>query len=178
MRLLKENSKTILRLVSKKRLQRRTHTGIPYILRHAAIIGSLDTNGYLHRSITDIIDDMAFGPGIEVSVPEAEEALAAVRSLEPPGIGAQDLQDCLRMQLEAMPPEKRRNDALKIINDAYDAFTMKHKHRIMSGLHMSETDATEAIELILTLNPKPDSAQQSYSGTADREQLRRGNEES
>ncbi len=122
------------------------------------IIGSLDTNGYLHRSITDIIDDMAFGPGIEVSVPEAEEALAAVRSLEPPGIGAQDLQDCLRMQLEAMPPEKRRNDALKIINDAYDAFTMKHKHRIMSGLHMSETDATEAIELILTLNPKPGAA--------------------
>lgn len=122
------------------------------------IIGSLDSNGYLNRSIRDIIDDMAFGPGVEITTEEAEEALAAVRSLDPPGIGAQNLQDCLRMQLEAMPQTATRDNALRIINDAYEAFTMKHKHRIMSQLRLSDSQASEALDLILTLNPKPGSA--------------------
>ncbi len=122
------------------------------------IIGSLDPNGYLHRTLRDLIDDMAFGPGIEVTEDEARQALAAVRSLDPPGIGASDLQDCLLMQLQAMPQDKRRDDALRIISDAYEAFTMKHKHRIISGLHMTEQEASEALDLILTLNPKPGAA--------------------
>ncbi len=122
------------------------------------IIGSLDSNGYLNRSIRDIIDDMAFGPGIEITTEEAEEALAAVRSLDPPGIGAHNLQDCLRMQLEAMPRSEVRDNALRIINDAYEAFTMKHKHRIMSLLKLTDIQTSEALDLILTLNPKPGSA--------------------
>lgn len=122
------------------------------------IIGSLDPNGYLHRTVPDLIDDMAFGPGIEVTPDEAAEALKAVRSLDPPGIGATGLQDCLRMQLEAMPASTQRDNALRVINDAYEAFTMKHRHRIMSGLHMSDREASEAIDLILTLNPKPGAA--------------------
>ncbi len=122
------------------------------------IIGSLDPNGYLHRTLRDLIDDMAFGPGIEVTEDEARQALAAVRSLDPPGIGASDLQDCLLMQLQAMPQDKRRDDALRIISDAYEAFTMKHKHRIISGLHMTAQEASEALDLILTLNPKQGAA--------------------
>lgn len=119
------------------------------------IIGSLDTNGYLHRSLRDIVDDMAFGPGIEVSMEEAEEALRVVRSLEPAGIAASDLRDCLRMQLVAMKPSDTCCNALRIIDEAYEAFTMKHKHRIMSGLKLSDREATEALDLILSLNPKP-----------------------
>ena len=122
------------------------------------IIGSLDSNGYLNRSLRDIVDDMAFGPGIEVSMKEAEEALATVRSLEPAGIGAADLRDCLRMQLKRMPVSSRRDNALRIINDAYEAFTMKHRHRIMSALHLDSDQTSEAIELILSLNPKPGAA--------------------
>lgn len=131
------------------------------------IIGSLDSNGYLHRSLADIVDDMAFGQGIEISMPDAEKALEAVRSLDPPGIGASGLQDCLRMQLERMAPSRRRDDALKIVNDAYDAFTMKHRHRIISALHIDDERVNEALQLILSLNPKPgatlgnDSAQAS-----------------
>lgn len=119
------------------------------------IIGNLDSNGYLRRTLPEIIDDLAFGPGIEVTMQEAEEALRAVRSLDPPGIGATDLKDCLRMQLAAMPESEERDTALRIIDHAFEAFTMKHKHRIMSALHISDAEATRAIELIRSLNPKP-----------------------
>lgn len=122
------------------------------------IIGSLDSNGYLHRTLTDIVDDLAFGPGVEVSMQEAEEALRTVRSLEPAGIGASDLRDCLRMQLVDMKPSEVRDNALRIIDEAYEAFTMKHKHRIMSGLRLPEADVSKALELILSLNPKPGAA--------------------
>ncbi len=122
------------------------------------IIGSLDSNGYLHRTEHEIIDDLAFGPGLEVTHDQVEEALRAVRSLDPPGIGARDLQDCLRMQLEAMAAGERRDNALRIINEAYEAFTMKHRHRIISALKLSEAQVKEALDLILTLNPKPGAA--------------------
>lgn len=122
------------------------------------IIGSLDSNGYLSRSLRDIIDDMAFGPGIIVDTETAAAALAAVRSLDPPGMGARDLQDALAMQLEAMPESEPRDNALRIIREAFDAFTMKHKHRIISQLRMTEQDVDEALALILSLNPKPGSA--------------------
>lgn len=122
------------------------------------IIGSLDSNGYLHRTLTEIIDDLMFGPGVEVSREEAEEGLEAVRSLEPAGIGAYNLQDCLRMQLERLPSSERKKDALRIINEAYEAFTMKHRHRIVSALHISESRVSAALDLILSLNPKPGAA--------------------
>lgn len=122
------------------------------------IIGSLDGNGYLHRTIIEIIDDLAFGPGVEITRHEAEEALRIVRDLEPAGIAASNLQECLRIQLERLQPSKARTDALRIIDEAYEAFTMKHKHRILSLLQISAERVDAALELILTLNPKPGAA--------------------
>lgn len=119
------------------------------------IIGNLDTNGYLRRSLPNLINDMAFGPGIDVTETEAREALDAVRSLDPPGIGAFDLRDCLILQLEAMPSSSTRDDALKILREAYEAFVMKHKHRVVSQLRMCSERVQAALDLILTLNPKP-----------------------
>lgn len=143
---------SLLQQLSEKSLSARVETAARFI------IGSLDPNGYLHRSLRDIIDDLAFGPGVEISEAEAQEALDAVRSLDPPGIAASDLQDCLRMQLEAMPESSVRNNALRIINKAYEAFTMKHRHKILSLLHFSTEDTDKALELILSLNPKPGAA--------------------
>ncbi len=122
------------------------------------IIGNLDSNGYLNRSLENLVNDMAFGPGIDVNDTEAHEALDAVRSLEPSGIGAFDLRDCLELQLFAMPPTQDRDDALRIMREAYEAFTMKHKHRIISQLHISEKRVDAALSLILSLNPKPGNA--------------------
>ena len=122
------------------------------------IIGNLDSNGYLNRSLENLVNDMAFGPGIDVNDTEAHEALDAVRSLEPSGIGAFDLRDCLELQLLALPPAQDRDDALRIMREAYEAFTMKHKHRIISQLHISEKRVDAALSLILSLNPKPGNA--------------------
>ncbi len=122
------------------------------------IIGNLDGNGYLNRSLPNLVNDMAFGPGIDLTDSEAREALDAVRSLEPAGIGAFDLRDCLELQLVAMPESQDRDDALRIIREAYEAFTMKHKHRIISQLRLSAERVDAALSLILSLNPKPGNA--------------------
>ncbi len=122
------------------------------------IIGNLDSNGYLDRSLRSMTDDMAFNEGIEISDEEARQALEAVRSLDPPGIGAFNLRDTLLMQLEAMPESTTRNDALRIIRDGYEAFTMKHKHKLVSNLHLSLAEVDEALDLIRSLNPRPGAA--------------------
>ena len=139
----------LLAQLSERRLSPRVETAARFI------IGSLDSNGYLNRKLRDIIDDLAFGPGVEISEKEAREALDAVRSLDPPGIGANGLQDCLRIQLERMPKSETRDVALLIINKAYSAFTMKHRHRIMSTLKLPYYMVSGALNLILSLNPKP-----------------------
>ena len=119
------------------------------------IIGSLDSNGYLTRTIRDIVDDMAFGPGIYITEREAGEALRVVQSLEPAGIGAADLQQTLEIQLEAMRTSQVRDDALRIVREAFEAFTLKHRNRIVSQLGIPEPRVAEALDLILSLNPKP-----------------------
>ncbi len=122
------------------------------------IIGSLDSNGYLRTPLDQLVDDMAFGPGIMVSEKEAQEALNTVRSLEPAGIGARDLRDCLEIQLHALPPSPEREDALEIMEQAYEDFILKHRHKIISLLGMDEERAAKAIDLIRSLNPKPGAA--------------------
>ncbi len=129
---------------------------IEYAARY--IIGNLDSNGYLHRDIRLLLNDMAFNQGVELTEKEGREALEVVRSLEPIGIGASSLQDTLRMQLESMPQSTVRDNALRIINDAFEAFTMKHKHKIVSSLKLTLPEVEEALDLILTLNPKPGAA--------------------
>lgn len=142
----------LLTELSEKKLSARIETAARFI------IGSLDGNGYLSRSLREIIDDLAFGPGIEITEEEAREALNAVQSLDPPGIAATDLRECLRMQLERMPKSTARDNALRIINEAYEAFTMKHRHRLVSALRLSSEDVSDALSLILGLNPKPGAA--------------------
>ena len=119
------------------------------------IIDSLDTNGYLRRPLEALINDMAFGPGIEVTPSTARKALDTVRDLEPYGVGAYDLRESLRLQLIHMPQSETRDDALEIIDTQFEAFTMKHTHRIISALKIGKERVKAAIDLILSLNPKP-----------------------
>ncbi|MGN0237642.1 MAG: RNA polymerase factor sigma-54 [Lepagella sp.] len=121
------------------------------------IIGSLDSNGYLNRSVRDLTDDMVFGADFDVSTREVARALEVVRRLDPPGIGANSLRDCLRLQLDALPPSPSRDLAIHIIDDdeCYLAFTMKHTHRFKSILHLDDKTIAEALSLIKSLNPKP-----------------------
>lgn len=119
------------------------------------LIDSLDPNGYLLRPLSSLINDMAFGPGIELSTAEAAEALNILQSFEPYGTGATDLRDCLMLQLQHLPESPTRNDALNILETQFEAFSMKHSHKIVSALKISQERVKEAINLILTLNPKP-----------------------
>lgn len=119
------------------------------------IIGNLDSNGYLHRSLENLIDDLAFGPGIEITIQDGENLLKTIQSLDPPGIAASDLQECLILQLRAMPTSTEQQDAIRIIEEAYDLFTMKHKNKIPGLLRISDKRVDAALALILSLNPKP-----------------------
>ncbi|MDE5883114.1 MAG: RNA polymerase factor sigma-54 [Muribaculaceae bacterium] len=119
------------------------------------LIDSLDPNGYLLRPLSSLMNDMAFGPGIELSTAEAAEALNVLQSFEPYGVGATDLRDCLMLQLQHLPESQTRDDALNILETQFEAFSMKHSHKIVSALKISQERVKEAINLILTLNPKP-----------------------
>lgn len=122
------------------------------------IVGNLDANGYLQRSVAAMTDDLAFGPGIEVSPGQMKQAMEVVRSLDPPGVGAVDLRDALLLQLRRMPESAVVADALRIIEECFEAFTMKHTHRIVSQLKMDAGRVEKAVGLIVSLNPKPGSA--------------------
>lgn len=138
-------------------LRQLAERSLPERVRLAAryIIGSLDPNGYLRRPLPNIINDMAFGPGIEVSPAEAREALDTVQDMEPYGVGGADLRECLRIQLTHLPPSTERDDAIDIIDNQFEAFSMKHTHRIVSAMKIGRERVKNAVDLILSLNPKP-----------------------
>lgn len=152
---------SLLRQLSERELTERVRETAKYI------IGNLDGNGYLRRDINGIINDMAFGPGIEIPENDAIEALETVKELEPYGVGASDLRECLLIQLRHLPVSETRDDAIRIIDTQFEAFSMKHTHRIISGLKLDKERVKSAIDLILTLNPKPGASLNSESANTN-----------
>jgi len=152
---------SLLRQLSERQLPPKVRAAAEYI------IGSLDSNGYLRRQLPALINDMAFGPGIEVTPDEALQALQTVQQLEPYGVGAKNLQECLRIQLGHYPESRERDDAIMIIDSQFEAFSMKHTHKIISGLRIGKDRVKNAIDLILTLNPKPGASVDSASYRAN-----------
>ncbi len=128
------------------------------------IIGNLDSNGYLTRSLEDIADDMAVNEGIEVSRNMLIKAFEAVRALEPAGIGAIDLRDCLLLQLERLEPTPEVLTSILIIKDNFELFAKKHYDRLGNAVGASASDLERALRLIQSLNPKPAA---SLAGTPD-----------
>lgn len=127
------------------------------LTKHLAkyIIGSLDANGYLTRSLENLSDDLAFSMGIEVSTKQLRNALDVVQSLEPAGIGAEDLQECLTIQIERKKLSPSVDIARQIIKHYFDYFTEKDYNKIAEILDISDAELQEAIDEILHLNPKP-----------------------
>lgn len=128
------------------------------------IIGNLDSNGYLTRSLEDIADDMAINEGIEVSRNKLIKAFEAVRALEPAGIGAIDLRDCLLLQLDRLEHIPEVLTAILIIKDNFVLFAKKHYDRLGNAVGASASDLEKALRLIQSLNPKPAA---SLAGTPD-----------
>ena len=120
------------------------------------LIGSIDEDGYLRRDLESVADDIAFTIGIETSAEELEKLLGIIHELEPAGIGARNLQECLLLQMAQIPVNSRpRRLARKILTAYFDEFVKKHYEKLMSRLQVSEDDFREAIAEIRHLSPKP-----------------------
>ncbi|HLW40657.1 MAG TPA: RNA polymerase factor sigma-54 [Brumimicrobium sp.] len=120
------------------------------------IIGNLDESGYLDRKLEAIVNDLAFYQNIETTEEKLEETLKFVQNLDPAGVGARDLQECLVLQMERKQDGNiSRYTALKILQDYFEEFTKKHYKKIIQKLEISEDNLKDAIHEIIRLNPKP-----------------------
>ena len=120
------------------------------------LIGSIDEDGYLRRDLESVADDIAFTMGLETTAGELERLLGIIHELEPAGIGARDLRECLLLQMAQMPVNTRpRRLARKILTSYFDEFVKKHYEKLMSRLQISEDDFRDAIAEIRHLSPKP-----------------------
>ena len=135
------------------------------------IIGSIDEDGYLRRPTESILDDVMFNYGVMIDEADVERVLSKIQRLDPVGIAARDLRECLLVQLDVMGDEvDGRENAIDMLRDAYKAFTMKHFDAIMRKLGIDEHDLKEAYDLVRSLDPKPgegDFAQQTNYITPD-----------
>jgi len=120
------------------------------------LIGNLDESGYLNRDLEAIVDDLAFALNVDTTEKEVEEILMLIQELDPAGVGARNLQECLLLQI------KRKQDgdivrftAKKILENHFDEFTKKHYEKIAKKLEIEDEDLKEAVDEILRLNPKP-----------------------
>lgn len=116
------------------------------------IIGTLDDSGYLSRDLALVGNDLVFRQGIEASDQEMEEALHIVQSLDPPGVGARNLRECLLLQLERLEGVEV---ASEIIREHFDDFADHRFERICNALNISEEQFEAAADTIRHLNPKP-----------------------
>ncbi len=119
------------------------------------IIGNIDENGYLDRSLSAISDDLIFQQNLDVPVSILENILKLVHDFEPAGIGARNLQECLLLQLERKKHQPHANTAIEIIANYFDEFSKRHYDKIIKQLDIEEEELKGAIQEITTLNPKP-----------------------
>ena len=123
------------------------------------IIGSINDDGYLSRSVSAIVDDLAFGQNISTSEEEVRRIIKKVQTFDPPGIATYTLQECLVLQLKRLGKGKPQVDtAIAILEKHYDAFLKKHYDKIQKSLHIDQALFRQALDQILKLNPKPGAA--------------------
>ncbi|MBX2826957.1 MAG: RNA polymerase factor sigma-54 [Flavobacteriaceae bacterium] len=125
------------------------------------LVGSVDESGYIRRDLQDIVDDLAFTQNVYTSEEKIEEVLTVVQELDPAGVAARNLQECLLLQLDRKAESPSVDLATSIIKEAFDHFTKKHYKKLLSKFDIGEDDLREAISEIEGLNPKPGG---TYSG--------------
>lgn len=119
------------------------------------IVGSLDEDGYLRRDLDSLVDDLAFRAGINCEREDVERMLKVVQSLDPPGVGARDLRECLLLQLRAANQTPQVRLATDILTKDFDAFASKHYNKIMQSRGIGEDEMKAVLKVILRLNPAP-----------------------
>ncbi len=125
------------------------------------LVGSIDESGYLRRPISDILDDLAFTQNIYTEEKTIQRILSTVHELDPPGVGARSLEECLTIQLERKTVTPEIELAIEILKKSFDQFTKKHYQKLIQKHNVTEAQLKEAISEIEKLNPKPGG---SYAG--------------
>lgn len=126
------------------------------------LVGSIDDSGYIRRSIIDLVDDLAFTQNIFTTEEKVETILKnVVHQLDPIGVGARDLQECLIIQLRAKKEDEIRALAIEVLDKSFDHFVKKHYRKLLEKFDISEATLKDIIAEISRLNPKPGS---SYAG--------------
>ncbi len=127
------------------------------------ILGNVDEDGYLTRSVEEIAEDLRLGEKMDVTAEEVEEVLKKVQKLDPPGIGARNLKECLLAQLDVADlPGDRKNLAIMILNESYEDFMKKRYDKLMERYGLSEQRLKEIIQIIQKLNPKPGEGKSTF----------------
>lgn len=145
------------------------------------IIGNIDENGYLQRTPEAIANDLAFYGGLDTTVAEVEKVLSDVQSLDPPGVGAQNLQECLKIQLKQKERENEADEtkaadarpaeaallalALRVTERYFDDFLKRRYEHLAEKLHIDEDQLQAVLQLLSGLNPKPGAAWSGHDNT-------------
>ena len=120
------------------------------------IIGSIDDSGYLRRNNEELIDDLAFTQNIIADNKLIEKIVISVQSLEPTGVGARSLRECLLLQLLKKKKDRPELEtAIEIIKVYFDLFSLKHYKKLQEKLSINKEHLKKALDIISKLNPKP-----------------------
>jgi RNA polymerase sigma-54 factor len=132
------------------------------------ILGNIDEDGYLRRELSNIVDDLAFKQNVTTTEEELDEVLAIIQDLEPAGVGARTLRECLLLQIVKRDQSASEVElSYKILDQYFEEFSKRHYDKIVSRLNITEEELKSAIAEILKLSPKPGSAfGDSYSKSA------------
>ena len=120
------------------------------------LIGSVDESGYIRRDIEDLVDDLAFSQNMFVNIDEVKDVLKKVQTLDPPGVGAVNLRECLILQLKRKTTKSKVLElSEKILVESFDEFSRKHYQKLLDKYKITEKNLKEVIEFVSKLNPKP-----------------------
>lgn len=125
------------------------------------LVGSVDESGYIRRPIADIMDDLAFTQNIYTEEKTIKKILHIVQQLDPPGVAARSLEECLIIQLKRKEITPSIEMAIAILEKSFEQFTKKHYKKLIQKHNITEDELKEAISEVEKLNPKPGG---SYAG--------------
>ena len=126
------------------------------------LVGSIDNSGYIRQELNEIIDDLAFTQNLDVSIEKLKNILSIVQQLDPPGVGAQSLKDCLIIQLKRKVVNDDIQLTIDILEHSFEHFSKKHFNKLIAKYNISEERLKAVIKEVEKLNPKPGN---SYSNT-------------
>ena len=126
------------------------------------LVGSIDNSGYIRQELNEIIDDLAFTQNLDVSIEKLKNILSIVQQLDPPGVGAQSLKDCLIIQLKRKGVNDDIQLTIDILEHSFEHFSKKHFNKLIAKYNISEERLKAVIKEVEKLNPKPGN---SYSNT-------------